>query len=249
MLQGRMLSLYRKMHRVLTPQLKPSQYRYKDKLDHYLQQGTRWLDAGCGHGVFPRWMKERGDSLVARSSVTVGVDCYCPNLQQNRVVHHRVAGNLEELPFSNASFDVATANMVVEHLANPERVGRSVNRVLSPGGLFIFHTPNYWHYQTVLAGLFPQRVKETLIRLIEGRKEADVFPTHYRLNTPAMVQRLAVRTGFAVRDLDFVNSLPETLNFGPLWVIELLVIWILEFRPFRLLRSNLVVVLEKVQEV
>src|SRR3981189_1555808 len=125
-------ALYCRLHSLLTPQLRSSQYAYKSKLETYLRPGAKWLDAGCGHGIFPRWMKERGGSLVARSAVTVGIDCYCPNLRENGIVHHRVSGNLEDLPFPDSSFDFVTANMVVEHLENPEQVGRAVNRILKP---------------------------------------------------------------------------------------------------------------------
>ena len=239
-------SLYRSLKPLLTPQLKHSQYVYKEKLESYTKPGVRWLDAGCGHGVFPDWMKERGASLVARSAVTVGIDCDCPSLWENRVVHHRVAGNLEDLPFPDDSFDLVTANMVVEHISNPERTGLSVNRVLKPGGLFIFHTPNYWNYQTILASLIPQGLKYKLIRFLENREEKDAFPTHYRVNSVRAIRRVAKRTGFAVRELDLVSCTPETFALGPVVILELLLIWIAEFRLFRQWRSNLVVVFEKV---
>lgn len=242
------LAVYRKLKQLLTPQLKHSQYVYKEKLDSYTKTGVRWLDAGCGHGIFPPWMKERGASLVARSAVTVGIDCDSPSLWENRIVHHRVAGNLEALPFPAGTFDLVTANMVVEHLEDPERVGLSVNRVLKPGGLFIFHTPNYLNYQTILASLIPQGLKNKLILFIEKREEKDVFPTHYRLNTEATIRRVANRTGFAVRDLDLVSSVPELFELGPVLILELLLIWIAEFRLFRHWRSSLVVVLEKVAQ-
>src|ERR1044071_4876903 len=111
-------ALYRKLKQRLVPQLRHSQYVYKDKLESYINPGVRWLDAGCGHGVFPDWMDERGASLVARSAVTVGIDCDCPSLWENRIVHHRVVGNLESLPFHDGAFDRVTANMVVEHLSD-----------------------------------------------------------------------------------------------------------------------------------
>jgi SAM-dependent methyltransferase len=239
-------ALYRKWKHRLVPGLRHSQYAYKDALEEHLHPRTCWLDAGCGHGVFPSWMKERGESLVARCDFVVGMDCDCPSLWENRVVNALVAGDLGDLPFQAGSFDVVSANMVVEHLSEPDRVGQALHRVLKPGGVFIFHTPNYLHYQTVLASLIPQGLKYKLIEFLEGRAEKDAFPTFYRLNTVKAVRALANRQGFTVRDLRMVNSTPETFRLGPVaLLLEMLLIRLTEWRPLRAFRSNLVVVLEK----
>lgn len=239
--------LYRGLKRILTPGLRHSQYVYQETLEQYVHPRVRWLDAGCGHGVFPSWMKERGNSLVARSAFVVGLDCDCPSLWENRVVHSLVAGDLSVLPFRESSFDLVSANMVVEHLSETDGVGQALYRVLKPGGVFIFHTPNYLHYQTILASLIPQRLKYQLIQWIEGRDEKDAFPTHYRLNTAAAIQKMAQRNGFVVKEFKSVNSTPETFRLGPVVLLELFLIWVTEARAFQAWRSNLVVVLEKAQ--
>jgi SAM-dependent methyltransferase len=239
-------AFYRNWKDRLVPGLRHSQYAYKDVLEAHLHPRTRWLDAGCGHGVFPSWMKERGQSLVERCDFVVGLDCDCPSLWENQIVDALVAGDLSDLPFQADSFDVVSANMVVEHLSEPDRVGQALYRVLKPGGVFIFHTPNYLNYQTVLASLIPQRLKYKLIEFMEGRAEKDAFPTFYRLNTDRAVRQMAERQGFTVREVRRISSTPETFRFGPaVLLLEMLLIRVTDWRPFRAFRSNLVAVLEK----
>jgi ubiquinone/menaquinone biosynthesis C-methylase UbiE len=239
------IEVYKRLKRRFTPQLRHSQYAYKETLEAYIHPRVRWLDAGCGHGIFPDLMKERGGSLVARSGFVVGMDCDCPSLWANRVVHSLVAGDLSAMPFRDSSFDLVSANMVVEHLSETDSFGQALYRVLKPGGVFIFHTPNYLHYQTVLSSLMPQRHKNKLIKWLEGRDENDVFPTRYRWNTAKAIHKLAERNGFAVKELKLVNSNPETFRLGPVVLLEFFLIWLTEWPPLRALRSNLVVVLEK----
>src|SRR5437763_11728965 len=121
-------SFYPRVHKLLTPRLRHSQYAYRDKLNAAVNSTSRWLDAGCGHGLFPEWIPDRGAPLARRSAIIVGIDCDCPSLWENQIVHHRVVGDLGALPFQAGTFDLISANMVVEHIANPELVGKNLNR-------------------------------------------------------------------------------------------------------------------------
>lgn len=238
--------LYCLLRKLLTPQLRHSQFAYRGKLEAALSPTSRWLDAGCGHGLFPKWMEDRGAPLAQRSAVVVGIDCDCPSLWENCIVHHRVAGDLSALPFKSGCFDLISANMVVEHISDPDLIGKNLNRILRPGGLFIFHTPNYRHYQAWLVSWLPQSLKNRLAKHLEAREEQDVFPTYYRMNTAEAIQAMADRTGFEVQELQLVNSVPETFALGPPAIlVEMLITWVLEFRWFSRWRSNLVVVLKK----
>jgi hypothetical protein len=68
------------------------------------------------------------------------------------------------------------------------------------------------------------------------------------MNTADAIHRMADRTGFEVQEIELVNSVPETFALGPLAVlVEMLIIWVLEFRLFSRWRSNLVVVLKKTE--
>jgi SAM-dependent methyltransferase len=98
------------------------------------------------------------------------------------------------VPFDDAAFDLVTAFMVLEHIADPPELLREVARVLRPGGHFIAHTICSMHYVTWVRrvlGWLPHSWNQRLVRRLYGRDEHDTFPAHYRMNTPARVARLA----------------------------------------------------------
>ena len=52
-------------------------------------------------------------------------------------------GEITELPFDRAAFDLVAAFDVIEHVENDARVFEELNRVLAPGGRLIFSVPLY----------------------------------------------------------------------------------------------------------
>jgi hypothetical protein len=83
------------------------------------------------------------------------------------------------------------------------------------------------------------------VRVQDGRRAEDVFPTHYRMNTPRAIRRLAEQAGFHVSELHLVSTSAATAVLGPFSVFELLALRMLEWKPLRRFRSNVVAVLEK----
>lgn len=65
-----------------------------------------------------------------------------PDLQHyTQILRERVnylVGMGEKLPFDSASFDLAASVNVVDHAQDPEKILTEMNRVLKPGGLFVF---------------------------------------------------------------------------------------------------------------
>jgi SAM-dependent methyltransferase len=234
------------MKRLVFPQLESSQYRYYEALKQLLPYRCHWLDLGCGHQMFGEWMTAEEDELGSRAATLVGIDLDLDALRRNRILSDRVFGNLASLPFKANSFDVITANMVVEHLENPSSVLQEVFQALRPDGLFVFHTPNARCLLIRIVGRLPQPVKSFLAMVIEGRKKEDIFKTYYRMNSLSSIETLAVSNGFRVQSIQFVSTSAGMVMFGPLVILELLYLRLLEIKLFQLLRSNIVVVLQRV---
>lgn len=105
---------------------------------------ARLLDIGSGYGGSAR--------VIARSR---GIRVTCLNLstvqnQRNRALTAEQGlaeqidvhdGNFEELPFEDASFDQVWCQDSILHSGRRQRVFEEVDRVLKPGGGFIFTDP------------------------------------------------------------------------------------------------------------
>jgi ubiquinone/menaquinone biosynthesis C-methylase UbiE len=240
--------LYRfawKCEKLIAPTLKYSQYHYYDELKRVIPRDSSWLDLGCGHQMFANWMMEEERELASRARRLVGIDLDLAGLKQNQFATGRIYGDLERLPFLPGSFDVVTANMVVEHLGDPSQVLAEVHRVLKPGGMFIFHTPNRRCVMMSISALLPQKLKNLLVFILENRKEEDVFPTFYRMNTFGSIAATANQAAFRLTRVKSFCSSAITSIFGPLVIFELLYLRLLEHERFQGIRSNLIAIMQK----
>ncbi len=179
---------------------------YARTVAEHLSPGTRWLDLGAGTRLHGWWGRPAPEEL-ARVARPIGCDPLPAHLRQHPHLRAGVAACGESLPFPDGSLDLVSANMVLEHLADPGAVFREVARVLRPGGHFIVVTPNRRHWIVgLIARLLTPRVRSALGRL-EGREPQHIFPTFYRANTVADLQTLGESAGFHPRTREFA-SLP-----------------------------------------
>jgi ubiquinone/menaquinone biosynthesis C-methylase UbiE len=205
----------------------------------------KWLDLGCGHQVLPLWREEEEKRLVASCGTIIGIDYDLPSLKKHRSISLRVRGDINTLPFKDGYFDLVTANMVVEHLTAPAIQFREIHRILKPGGIFLFHTPNAVGYPSIMTKLTPENLKHKLIYLLDGRKEEDVFETHYKANTRNAITSLAERTGFEVRKIKMTVSDAVFALVPPIAIPELAYIRMLMMQRFERLRPDIIATLKK----
>lgn len=243
-LRKQLFKTYWKVESAIVPGLTTSQHSYYLKL-RTLVPGKRWLDLGCGHQFFAEWMTGEQSEVIASCRSVFGIDLDWIGLKGHSGIDKKIFGNLERLPLADSSFDLISANMVVEHLESPQAVLREVHRCLRPGGRFVFHTPNFNGWATQFANRVPETIKKKLIWALERRKEEDVFQTHYKMNTPAAVSAIASEIGFAVEEIRLVSSSAVTASFGPLAVPELLYIRHLQSERNAGRRSNLIATIRK----
>jgi ubiquinone/menaquinone biosynthesis C-methylase UbiE len=236
---------YVRLRKLIAPDLQHCQDAYADALSEHVHDGVRWLDLGCGHQVLPDWHAENEKRFVGLCSTVVGIDADLESLRRHSSIGLRTQGEISLLPFRDESFDLVTANMVVEHLENPVPSLREIARVLVPGGVCIFVTPNARGYATRLARYVPDGLKRRVIRVLDGRPSDDVFHTYYRANTDDRVRQLAEMSSFDVVGLKLVNSEALFSIVPPLAALELLWIRLLMTEPFRQLRPDIVAILRK----
>lgn len=95
----------------------------------------------------------------------------------------------EKLPYDDNSFDLIFSNWVFEHIENPEHIVAELLRILKPGGYVCAITPNKFGYIAMASRLIANRYHTRMLRNIQPtRKDIDVFPTFYRLNSAKAIE-------------------------------------------------------------
>ncbi len=177
---------------------------YAAQLASVFSDGDRILHVGCG------WDRSEATKQYAGRGTVVGVDLDEEAVQR----YHSEAwlADIASLPFCDASFDGACSEYVFEHLAEPDTAMQEMARVIRPGGYLVAVTPSRWSYKSIAAALTPHAFHEWAASSLrrDTRSAEDVYETHYLMNTPAMLRRLADRWGFEVDSIQVVSN-------GPTW--------------------------------
>nr|HID14906.1 class I SAM-dependent methyltransferase [Anaerolineae bacterium] len=185
---------------------RPATHIYQDLVAAHLTPATRTLDLGCGRGG----VMER---LHPRAGFVAGLDPDLRSLRDHRAPALALAcGLAEALPYADGTFDLVCCSWVLEHLPDPARALAEVARVLTPGGRFIFLTPNARHPLVTLNRAL-RRSRGRLVGYLYDRPEAETFPAFYRANTSARIERLAEAAGLERVSLRFVAD-PTYLAFN-----------------------------------
>lgn len=153
------------------------------------------LDYGAGRGKFSEmevgW-KLHLCSLKGRCSRFIGADVDPVVLSNPMTDENLIIGADGRIPLPDRSVDVITSWAVFEHVANPQVVAGELDRILRPGGWICAWTPNKWGYVGIAARAVPASLQQQVLRYVgvDGRKEIDVFPVAYRMNTRRALKRL-----------------------------------------------------------
>lgn len=111
-----------------------------------LRSGPRVLDIGAGQGALSARLRDAGARVSACDVVPEQFDV--PD------VDFRPVQSDGRLPFDDASIDAAVAVEVLEHIDGHDRFFAEVTRVLAPGGVVMFTTPNILSLKSRLRFLF-----------------------------------------------------------------------------------------------
>jgi SAM-dependent methyltransferase len=151
----------------------------RDFLEHWLPEGERILDVGCGTGGYCR-------ALDATGRRTIGIDLDPGMIDEAQRLHpagdFRIMGMEEVGQLEGAAFGgVYCIGNVLPHLPAADLAGflGAVHELLRPGGVWIFQTVNFDPLLAFDEFVFP------VIRAAEG---ALVFRRRYRDITPGSLR-------------------------------------------------------------
>ncbi len=177
---------------------------------HFDARGTTILDAGCGNGNFI--VDENRDII----DWACGIDLKTEYTEKNVCLDEIKFASLATIPYPDNSFDAVLSLWVIEHLEEPLPVLSEIYRVLKPGGLFFFATPNKNYFPLLLNRFITKsKLTEAILQKIYGRKPEDVFKAYYKANSLPILKQLARETSFDIKKLVY-NYDPSYTSFNSL---------------------------------
>jgi 2-polyprenyl-6-hydroxyphenyl methylase / 3-demethylubiquinone-9 3-methyltransferase len=103
-------------------------------------RSCRILDIGCGGGFLSNYLGALGHRVTGLDASADALGVAALHDRSGSVRYEQ--GDALRLPFADGSFDVVCAMDFLEHVEDPGKVIAEAARVLSPSGMFFFHTFN-----------------------------------------------------------------------------------------------------------
>jgi 2-polyprenyl-3-methyl-5-hydroxy-6-metoxy-1,4-benzoquinol methylase len=147
--------------------------------------GARVLDLGCGAGEFAAALREAGAAPVG---VDVAREALRRAADRDPALDLRLWATGDPLPADDASFDVAWAGEVLEHVVDLAPWLSEVRRALRPGGELLVSTPHHGPGRLLALAVSRRRFAEHF----EPRSD------HVRFFSPATLRELLADLGFDV---------------------------------------------------
>jgi len=216
---------------------------YQAVVDRLVTGESHWLEVGGGKTVFPE-NRDLSRELAERSKLLVGVDP-SGNILQNYLVDERHQLMIEDYK-TEKRFDLITLHMVAEHIEQPEGVVDALARLAKPDGYVVVYTPNKWAFMSIMARLIPNRFHAFFARLIApGRKDEDVFPTRFKMNTRKQLRTQFEKVGFREVVFAYLDDCVVMRRFRITYFLELFVWKLLRLLKVGFPENNLLGVYQK----
>jgi ubiquinone/menaquinone biosynthesis C-methylase UbiE len=170
---------------------------------------TSVLDAGCGPGNLVPELARRGWRVCALDASPNMLRLARSNASSFGNVTYQ-AGNIEALPFADASFDVICSAGVIEYLHTCDRALSEMHRVLRPGGTLILPTTNVLAPAHWLRPVLEPIAKVPVVARMFGLKPGRYRMYYHRI--PKFKRQLR-QAGFTLeRGRYFYLTLPRPLD-------------------------------------
>lgn len=208
----------------------------RDDREPFIAQYARWsewrgkrvLEMGIGAGTdFSRFLKAGanayGVDLTPNGVATTRTRLRLQNLPDNRAM----VGDVERLPFRDASFDYVYSWGVIHHTENTPAAAREVVRVLKPGGEFCVMIYNRWSLVSLQAWLMYGVLKGKPFRSID-----DIAANHLESFGTKLYGRASAAKLFPGVTVEISSTVtPYDLRIGR---FRYLPAWVGSFVPSRL---------------
>tara|TARA_B110000263_G_C15292492_1_gene504033 strand:- start:747 stop:1688 length:942 start_codon:yes stop_codon:yes gene_type:complete len=155
---------------------------------------NRILDIGCFYGTF---LKAANDFDWKIYGTEISEDIIS-HAKENTNGDIRL-GELEDIHFEENYFDVIVMMDVIEHLPDPLSTLKEINRILRPGGLLYFDTPNF----------------DSLERRVIGKNLHTIFPWHFYFFNVETISKLLKNSNFSLESC-YTSGIGTFSKYDPL---------------------------------
>lgn len=180
----------------------------KQLISRFVNEGSRVVDAGYGHG----------NKVIDKSEVweIVGVDSDATAIAGNKSISKGAVADMKELCLESCTppFDMVVCFDVLEHLKDPKRFVSSAARLLKRGGHLFLAAPNRRCIAGFLTSSLPIQWIKVLSRVITG-KETPNDTYYYRLNPVGKIKRCLDSEGFSKINIVLFNPI-----LGKKWTLR-----------------------------
>jgi len=166
----------------------------------HISEKSKVLEIGAGPS------NKTSAFLLKISKLLVGLDVD-EAVKENNSLSRAYVYDGKKFPFEDESFEAVVSNYVLEHVEEPAFLCHEISRVLVQGGVFVFRTPNIYHYVPMLSRCLPMWLSNWARNLPADAH--DPYPTFYRFNSVDKCKHILHSTGFKVLEMSLVEKEPS----------------------------------------
>jgi ubiquinone/menaquinone biosynthesis C-methylase UbiE len=163
----------------------------------HVGQGSRILDVGTGAGDAAGYAVERGAEATGVDVAAAMVEIAARRNPQATFIQAAAT----ELPFADCSFDAVVGNNVIQHIGEPGRAARELERVLTPGGriaLSSWDAPERSPFFAAVLGAVANAE-------VPSPSEAPAGPSFFQFTDDAVFRALLEDAGFEAVAVDAIT--------------------------------------------
>jgi len=217
---------------------------YHNILRKYIDDSHKILELGSGP-------TNRTTQLLKNLGKTVyGLDID-KRVLANQHLDFKFVYEGKEFPpeLKKVKFNVITCDYVMEHVEFPVIMLKEISDSLDEGGLFIFRTPNKYHYVSLISRFTPHGFHLLVANYVRRTPidQVEPYPTFYRFNSEFTVKKVTYSFGLRLKQIAFVEKEPSYFRFNAFFfAIGILYERVVNSsKLFKHLRANIFVVVQK----
>ncbi len=186
---------------------------FYSRINCLIDNNSEVLDFGAGRGSWAEdTSKFRKETRALKSKVKMLYACDVDKaVYLNKEVDKILDIKEGKVIAPSESFDVIVADYVLEHIEEPTKFFKEIDRLLRPGGWFCARTPHKYNLISLISMLIKNESHSFFLKSVQPRrKEIDIFPTFYRLNTLRKVRKIFKEYD----DKSFIYRVEPSYYFG-----------------------------------